>query len=376
MRIIEEEQLDFDDVSIQPKRSSLNSRSEVNLFRDFKWTTPNGNNHVLTCKTLCVANMGTVGTPKMASYATKKGYLCAMEKHYSFDELNKLYTELENDAINSDLDKNTYTDRIALSIGVKESTDVIEEMSKIHKINVINVDIPNGYIPRLMDRVDDIRKILPDAFIIAGTVVTSDIVTDLIMHSVNAVRCGICLGSACVTALKTGVRRPAVSMLMDCADAAHQLNGYIMLDGGIRTPSDWCKALIAGADICMSGSIFAGTDLAEGDIIEKRYATNELSENGERKIETKKFKIYYGMSSNYAQEKHFGGIKSYRTSEGREKLIEYNGSIDDVLKDYEGGLASMMCYIGAKSVKHIQRQGTLYKVRHQINDKFSHCEDI
>ena len=135
MRIIEEEQLDFDDVSIQPKRSSLNSRSEVNLFRDFKWTTPNGNSHVLNCKTLCVANMGTVGTPKMASYVTKKGYLCAMEKHYSFDELNKLYTELENDAINSDLDRNTYTDRIALSIGVKESTDVIEEMTKIHKIN-------------------------------------------------------------------------------------------------------------------------------------------------------------------------------------------------------------------------------------------------
>ena len=151
-------------------------------------------------------------------------------------------------------------------------------------------------------------------------------------------------------------------MLMECADAAHNLNAYIMLDGGIRCPADWCKALVAGADLCMSGSVFAGTDIADGEIIEKTFETNELNDAGYRVTKTRLFKAYYGMSSDYAQKKFFGGIRNYRTSEGREKLIPYIGSLDSVLKDYEGGLASMMCYIGAKKMKHIPRHGHFYRV--------------
>ena len=165
-------------------------------------------------------------------------------------------------------------------------------------------------------------------------------------------------------------------MLMECADAAHNLNGYIMLDGGIRCPADWCKALVAGADLCMSGSIFAGTDEADGEIVEKRFRTNELDASDKPIVVTKKFKIYYGMSSDYAQKKFFGGIRNYRTSEGREKLIPYVGKLDEVLKDYEGGLASMMCYCGAKKMKHIPRHGHFYCVHQQLNMKYDQCEDF
>lgn len=385
MHIIAEEQLDFDDVSIMPKRSSLNSRSEVDLWRTYKWTVPNGDLKTLRCRALMVANMGTVGTPKMAEYVTKRGYLIALEKHYGFDVIDELYTKLEEDGINDTNGHNPfeYTDKVALSIGLKDEIDVIKQVSSKHKVNIVNIDCPNGYCPNLIKRVVEIRQLLPETFIIAGTVVTGDIVTDLIMHGANCVRVGICNGSACLTAQKTGVRRPCVSMLMECSDAAHNVKGYIMQDGGIRCPADWCKATIAGADICMSGSIFAGTDMAEGDVVTKYYKTDEVEKIDHgvsfeyRPIyREKRFKIYYGMSSNYAQNKFFGGTKSYRTSEGREKLIPYTGALEDVLQDYEGGMASMMTYIGARTFKDIQRHGTLYKVHQQLNTKFADCEDF
>jgi len=376
MRLIEEEQLDFDDVSIMPKRSSLNSRSEVDLWRTFRWTSCKGNTHELTCRPIMVANMGTVGTPNMARFVTKRGYLIAMEKHYDFNTLDDLFKELEESGMKERNDSLAFTGNIALSIGLKDSIEVVERMAGNHLVNMVNIDCPNGYVPNLMKRLHEVREILPEAFVIAGTVVTGDIVTDLIMNGASAVRLGVCCGSQCTTSLKTGVRRPIVSMLMECADAAHNVKGYTMLDGGIRCPADWCKATIAGADMCMSGAIFSGTDMADGDIITKRYKTDEVDESNAPIYKEKKFKMYYGMSSNYAQNKFFGGTKNYRTSEGREKLIPYVGSLEDVLKDYEGGMASMMTYIGARKFKDIQRHGSLYKVRHQINDLFSKCEDF
>ena len=383
MRIIEEEQLDFDDVSIMPKRSSLNSRSEVDLWRTFKWTSANGNNHELKCIPIMAANMGTVGTPKMAKFLSQKGYLTALEKHYDFETVDSLFEELEQKAMEDGYYKTKYTEKVALSIGLRENLDTLLNMKEKHEVNIINLDAPNGYCPNIITRLVELRENFPEAFIIVGTVVTGDIVTDLIMKGANCVRLGICNGSVCLTAKKTGVRRPIVSMLMECVDAAHNVKGYTMLDGGIRTPSDWCKATIAGADMCMSGSIFAGTDMSEGDIVTKYYKSGEYERIDNGPLVTyrpvykeKMFKSYYGMSSNYAQNKFFGGTKEYRTSEGREKLIPYTGSLESVLEDYEGGMRSMMTYIGAKKFKDIQRHGTLYKVRHQINEKFAKCEDM
>lgn len=180
-KIISEE-LDFDDVSIRPNRSSLNSRSEVDLYRELKWSSPSGNSHTLRCKTLCAANMGTVGTLKMAKELSMRGYLCALEKHYSSQDICQLYDELEKKALDELYvkDKNDYTDKIAVSIGIKESLDVLKEVSSKHKVNLVNIDVPNGYCPKLLERVQEVRSLLPESFIIAGSVVTGDIVTDLI----------------------------------------------------------------------------------------------------------------------------------------------------------------------------------------------------
>ena len=377
MRIIEEEQLEFDDVAIQPKRSSLNSRSEVNVFRTFKWTSAAGNRHELTCKPIISAIMTTVGTPKMAYELVTRGYLASIEKHIGFNEIHELMNKLEMKAIDERCyNRYFYTDKICLCIGLNDSLDTIKDVITAgHKINIVHVDCPNAYIPKLKDRVKEVRELLPEAFMIAGVVVTSDLTTDLVNMGVNCVSMGINSGSACKTAERTAVYRPLLSMIIDCADAAHQQNAYVLVSGGIKGCRDACVALGAGCDILMSGSLFAGTDEADGEVIEKKYLSQELDENLEPMVVTRKFKKYFGMASNYAMKLYNSG-GNYKTDEGRMKLIPYVGSLDSVLQQLEGGIKSMMCFIGAKTLKEVPKKTTFYRIHHGLNDKFMKCEDF
>lgn len=377
MRIIEEEQLEFDDVAIQPKRSSLNSRSEVDVFRTFKWTSAAGNRHELTCKPIISAIMTTVGTPKMAYELVTRGYLASIEKHISFNEIHELMNKLEMKAIDERCySRYFYTDKICLCIGLNDSLDTIKDVITAgHKINIVHVDCPNAYIPKLKDRVKEVRELLPEAFMIAGVVVTSDLTTDLVNMGVNCVSMGINSGSACKTAERTAVYRPLLSMIIDCADAAHQQNAYVLVSGGIKGCRDACVALGAGCDILMSGSLFAGTDEADGEVIEKKYLSQELDENLEPMVVTRKFKKYFGMASNYAMKLYNSG-GNYKTDEGRMKLIPYVGSLDSVLQQLEGGIKSMMCFIGAKTLKEVPKKTTFYRIHHGLNDKFMKCEDF
>ena len=226
MRIIEEEQLEFDDVSIQPKRSTLNSRSEVDIWRTFKWTSVAGNKHELTCKPVISAIMTTVGTTKMAYELVTRGYLASIEKHIGYDEIHELYLKLVELAGKEGKDKYFYTDKLSLCVGLNDSLDTIKEVMKEHKVNVVHVDCPNAYIPNLKKRVKEVRELLPEAFMIAGVVVTSDLTTDLVNMGVNCVSMGINSGACCKTAERTAVYRPLLSMIVDCADAAHQQNAY------------------------------------------------------------------------------------------------------------------------------------------------------
>ena len=167
-----------------------------------------------------------------------------------------------------------------------------------------------------------------------------------------------------------------MSTLIEVADACHQRGCYVLCDGGVNSAGDVCKAFGAGADFIISGSLFAGCDEATGDIIEKQYLLDELDEDGASVIVAKKFKQYYGMSSHLAQAKHFGGVRQYSASEGREKLIPYVGPLDSVLSDIDGGLKSCCAYIGCTKMKNFSRHTTFYKVRHQLNTKFAVCQNI
>lgn len=182
----------------------------------------------------------------------------------------------------------------------------------------------------------------------------------------------------CLTRKQTGCGRPQLSAVIECADAAHQVGGMICADGGITCPGDVGKAFGAGADFVMIGSMFAGTDEADGSVITKCYATDErdvyLARHGGNTHEViykdKKFKQFYGMSSTFAQEKFGNGKPSYRASEGRVTLVPYVGSIDDVIEEYLGGLRSTMTYIGARKLKDIPKQCVFYKVNNQLNRIF------
>lgn len=366
MRIIEEEQLDFDDVLIMPRRSSLNSRNEVNIFREFKYNKKSDEDYrnIIGIPVMCSA-MGTIGTPKMAKILAKEGCFCALEKHTPVEELIKMYLELEalaeGDGYNSG--DQIYCCRAFPCIGVKESLDGLTSLKNAvgDRVHGIMIDVPNGYCPALIKRIGEVRNLFPDAFIIAGNVVTPDMCQDIINAGATAVKVGIGNGSCCRTRVKTGVGRPQLSTLVECGDACHQMNAFCVCDGGCNNPGAVCKALGAGADIVMSGSMFAGTDEAEGETVE---------------INGKLYKQYYGMSSHYAQQKHFGGIRAYSASEGMEKMIPCTGPVQGVLGDILGGIRSAMTYIGCREIKSFSKHTAFYKVRHQFNDVFERNTDM
>ena len=213
-----------------------------------------------------------------------------------------------------------------------------------------------------------VRNEFSDAVIMAGNIASGDICLKLLDFA-DIIKCGIGSGSACLTRKQTGCGTPMVSLILECADIAHSVNGHICADGGIVDVGDIAKAFCLNSDFVMAGGIFAGTDEAEGETIEKYFETSEIK-NGERVIQTKYFKQYYGMSSEYANNKFAGGLSNYKTSEGRELLIPYTGAIDKVLQDITGGIASCCTYIGATTVKHMSKCATIIPVHNQLNRVF------
>jgi GMP reductase len=161
--------------------------------------------------------------------------------------------------------------------------------------------------------------------------------------------------SGCTTRKMTGVGFPQLSAIIDCADAAHGLKGLICADGGITTPGDLVKAFGAGADFVMMGGMFAAHDESGGELIER---------------DGKKFKQFYGMSSDTAQLKYYGEKKNYRASEGRTLELPYRGPVANTLEEILGGLRSAMTYIGAKTLKEVSKRTTFVRVNRQLNDVF------
>lgn len=198
MHIIEETQLDFDDVLIQPKRSSINSRQEVDIYREFKWTAKDGKTHSFTCIPISAANMGTVGTPQMAIELAKNGYMSCLEKHLTAKEIFSVYDYLTAHAIiRQEATETMFRSRVFVSIGTRESFDILDEVNATYPLIGINIDVPNGYFPKLIERVRECRDRYPNSFIVAGSVVTGDIVQDLLRNGANCIKTGI--GQGCFT---------------------------------------------------------------------------------------------------------------------------------------------------------------------------------
>jgi len=377
MRIDQDLKIDYKDVLIRPKRSTLSSRSEVELERCFSFRNyipdfPDNSTEDPHYRGIPImaANMDGVGTMQMADELGKQGIFTCLVKTYTAEELIDFYY---GDGLNR-------TDYVAMSIGT--STADFNKLCTVYEkvqdnLKYVCMDIANGYSEHFAEQVRKVRQRFPHLVIIAGNVVTGEMTEELILAGADIVKIGIGSGAVCTTRLVAGVGCPQLSAVIECADAAHGLGGHIIADGGCTCSGDVAKAFAAGADFVMAGGMLAGHDEGGGEVVSKWYDTGELIPTPGDKVtefipkrEQKHFVQFYGMSSKSANDKHFGGLKDYRSSEGRTVLVPYRGSVADTVQEILGGIRSACSYVGAQKLKHLSKCTTFVRCTQTHNSVF------
>jgi GMP reductase len=339
MRLITEVKLDYKDVLITPKRSTLSSRSQVKLEKLFNFRSGNSWFGV----PLIAANMDGVGTFDMDVELNRHRCLVALTKHYQDVDLIEHFQKK--------LDSSIY------SLGI--SSQDLQKFDNVYnvvgnKMMRVCIDVANGYTQAFVEFIQKFRDRYPYVLLIAGNVVTPEMTEELILAGVDIVKVGIGPGSVCTTRKKTGVGYPQLSAVIECADAAHGLKGHIIADGGCSVPGDVVKAFAAGADFVMLGGMLAG------------HKEGGASPFGENK--------FYGMSSDTAMDLHNGGVANYRASEGKTVEIPYRGEVKHTMQDILGGLRSACTYVGASELKELSKRTTFVRVTQQLNNSLSQYE--
>jgi len=347
MHIEESVKLDFKDVLIRPKRSTLTSRSEVDIHRDFVFHHSRRAYHGIP---IIAANMDSTGTMEMARALGQHGLSAALHKHYPEEELVTFFRSLQEEG------RPESTAFYSMGIGKSDYEKFESVMAQSGSaISYVCIDVANGYTEGFINFVKKVRGNNPHLTIMAGNVVTGDMTEELILAGADIVKVGIGPGSVCTTRKMTGVGYPQLSAVIECADAAHGLGGQICADGGCVVPGDLAKAFGGGADFIMLGGMLAGHDECAGDLVER---------------DAQKFKQFYGMSSRVAMEKYAGGVARYRASEGKEVLVPSRGPVADTLQDILGGVRSACTYVGAHKLKELTKRTTFIRVTQQLNEVF------
>jgi GMP reductase len=345
MRIESDVKLDFKDVLIRPKRSTLSTRSAVDIRRTFRFLHTGAEWKGFP---LIAANMDVTGTMAVARALGRHEALTALHKHYPEDALAEFFAGEDG--------------RHAFySLGITAADFAkLAAVSKRAPTPFLCLDVANGYSEKFLDAVKRVRDEHPKAVIMAGNVVTGDMTEALVLAGADIVKIGIGPGSVCTTRKVTGVGYPQLSAIIECADAAHGLKGQVCADGGCAAPGDVAKAYGAGADFVMLGGMLAGHDECDGEL---RY-----EERDGKKVPVAM--VFYGMSSEVAMKKHSGGVARYRAAEGKTVETPYRGPIDNTMGDIMGGVRSMMTYIGATQLKEVPKRTTFVRVTAQTNDVF------
>ena len=330
MRIIDDTKLDFSDVLISPKRSQLTSRKEADLTRNFTFLH---SNHTWTGIPIIAANMDHTGTIAMAHVLMEYPMLTALCKFIKSSEWG-------------------WNKNIIRTVGLDQNLD--EQPYDSDEAPWICLDVANGYTERFTDYVALLRKheATKKKIIIAGNVCTPEATEQILLAGADIVKIGIGPGSVCTTRKMTGIGYPQLSAVIECADAAHGLGGHIVADGGCTVVGDIAKAFGGGADFVMLGGLFAGHKECEGEV------------EGDTMT-------FYGMSSEEAQLKYYGGKKSHRASEGKKVQVPYKGNVADTIDEILGGLRSSCTYAGARTLKALPKCTTFVKVNRQLNEVFS-----
>ena len=370
MRIEEDKKLDYSNVLLRPKRSTLISRKDVDVDRHFTFR----NGKTFFNVPIMAANMDGVGTFEMADALGKLGLFTCLVKSYSVNQYVDFFDFDEKWMEPHQLQRHEYT---AYTMGISNEDHEKFRMvyEQANRIKYVCIDVANGYTQRFSEFVSMFRKTYPEIVIIAGNVCTADQTQELILSGADIVKVGIGPGSVCTTRIQTGVGYPQLSAVMECADAAHGLGGHIIADGGCTTAGDVAKAFGGGADFVMLGGMLAGHKEGGGKVITKHFSTGEYKKvhddgmGGEIPTldrfvpvyEERKFVQFYGMSSDTANMKHFGGLKNYRSSEGRDVTVPYKGDIDNTVQDILGGLRSACTYVGAAGLKQLSKCATFVR---------------
>ncbi len=343
MRIEEELKLDFNDVLIRPKRSTLSSRAEVDISRQFAFKHSGAKYQGIP---IIAANMDTVGTLEMAAALEPHGLSIALHKYYDDKTLIDFFGKLQRKSA------------VFYSLGIGAAD--YDKFLRVNEalgggIEYVCVDVANGYTAAFVKFLQKIRAAHPKLTIMAGNVVTGEMAEELILDGADIVKVGIGPGSVCTTRKMAGVGYPQLSAVIECADAAHGLGGLICSDGGCTSPGDIAKAFGGGADFVMLGGMLAGHAESCGELVEV---------DGRSKMR------FYGMSSRQAMDKYAGGVAAYRASEGKEVLIDYRGDVEGTLQDVLGGVRSACTYVGAQKLKELSKRTTFVRVARQLNEVF------
>ncbi|KGD70536.1 guanosine 5'-monophosphate oxidoreductase [Tatumella morbirosei] len=345
MRIEEDIKLGFKDVLIRPKRSTLQSRSQVELSRDFTFKHSALN---WSGVPVIAANMDTVGTFQMATALADFGMLTAVHKHYSVEQWQQFLQDTSEKVLS----------HVMVSTGTSAADfgKLKQILALSSGLNFICIDVANGYSEHFVNFLQRAREAFPDKTICAGNVVTGEMVEELILSGADIVKVGIGPGSVCTTRVKTGVGYPQLSAVIECADAAHGLGGQIVSDGGCSVPGDIAKAFGGGGDFVMLGGMLAGHDECEGTIVE---------ENGHS------YMLFYGMSSESAMKRHSGSVAEYRAAEGKTVRLPLRGPVEPTVRDILGGLRSACTYVGAERLKELTKRTTFIRVAEQENRTYN-----
>ncbi len=354
MRILDDVKLDYQDVLLRPKRSTLMSRKDVLLERSFtfyhspkKWTgIP-----------IMTANMATCGTFEMARIFSKYKMITTFHKYYTVKEYKNFFKTFH------------HPDYICYTLGIRDrdlkQLKLMKKNGLLDEFSFICLDVPNGYLQNFLETIKEVRKICPKHILIAGNVVTNEMTEEIILAGADIVKIGIGPGSVCTTRRMTGVGYPQLSAVIECADSAHGVAnergvGRIIADGGQQHTSDIAKAFCGGADFNMCGSLFSGFEQSGGETIEK---------------DGKKYKEYFGSSSNKALKEHYGKKEIHRASEGRYVLMPHKGDILEFIQDMMGSLRSTATYIGARQLKEFPKRATFIKVNRQLNTNLEQFDE-
>ena len=341
MRINYDAKLNFEDVLLQPKRSTLTSRRDVDMTRKF---TFRNSGKVMNFTPIFASNMDGVGTFSMAKVLQEYKMMTVITKTTTIDQWR---AAVGNGVRLQSVSVCTGTNKV-FDDDAEDYRNMQEVLKSFPDVKMITIDVANAYHQNMVGFVAKVRDEYPDKVIVAGNVVTPEMTEELIINGADVVKIGIGPGSVCTTRTMTGVGVPQFSAILECADAANGVDGHIMADGGCVHPGDIAKALGGGAHMVMIGGMLAGHNESEIEV-----------KDGKRE--------FYGSSSDRAREIHGKSKSGYRGNEGRLVHLPDRGPVSNTIEDILGGVRSACTYIGARRLKDMPKCASFVTTNNVLN---------